>query len=124
MISKVVKTLVDADFKQLTKAESRIGSQTSKCFEVADANKSIARDIYTKYDPIAKEMYKYEPVAEHYVEEVPTIAYWSEKNIRLFNIPRRKGTRWRRTYRLILADGIAKVFADDRRASTISSNVQ
>ncbi|MBA0592618.1 hypothetical protein Gorai_009594, partial [Gossypium raimondii] len=68
--------------------------------ENIDANKSIARDIYTKYDPIAKEMYKYEPVAEHYEEKGYAMAPYLS---------------------LILADGIAKVFADDRRASTISS---
>ncbi|MBA0688956.1 hypothetical protein Goari_006710, partial [Gossypium aridum] len=51
-------------------------------------------------------MYKYEPVAEHYV-----VVQHSEE----------KGYAMAPYLSLILADGIAKVFADDRRASTISS---
>lgn len=64
---------------------------------MVDAAKSIAKTMYTKYEPTAKELYcKYEPVAEQYAVSawhalnllplfpraaevaVPTAAYWSE----------------------------------------------
>ncbi|KAK8982207.1 hypothetical protein V6N11_037381 [Hibiscus sabdariffa] len=103
---------------------------------VLDAAKTITRDVYTRCEPTAKEMYdKYEGVAEQYAVSawrslnhlplfpqaarviVPTAAYWSEKYNQAVCYSGERGYAVASYLPLIPTDRIAKVFGEGNRNS-------
>ncbi|GMI98825.1 small rubber particle protein2, LD-associated protein 2 [Hibiscus trionum] len=110
---------------------------------VVDAAKTITRDVYTKCEPTAKEMYdKYEPVAERYAVSawrslnrlpffpqlahivVPTAAYWSEKYNQVVYYSGERGYAVAPYLPLIPTDRIAKVFGEGHPVSSNGETVR
>lgn len=108
---------------------------------MVDAAKSIAKTMYTKYEPTAKELYcKYEPVAERYAVSawhalnllplfpraaevaVPTAAYWSEKYNLVVSQTAERGYTAASYLPLIPIEKIAKVFQEDDNGPTVSAS--
>ncbi|KAJ9187763.1 hypothetical protein P3X46_003184 [Hevea brasiliensis] len=108
---------------------------------IVEAAKSIAKTMYTKYEPTAKELYcKYEPVAEHYAVSawhtlnrlplfpqaaqvvVPTAARWSEKYNQLVSYAADRGYTAAAYVPLIPIERIAKVFHEGVNGPTVPTN--
>ncbi|KAI4349646.1 hypothetical protein L6164_010210 [Bauhinia variegata] len=106
---------------------------------VVDATKNITRNVYTKYEPTAKELYsKYEPVAEQYAVSawrrlnrlplfplvaeiylIPTAVYWSDKYNRVVSYMAKKDYTVAKHVPLIPRERIAKIFEEE---PSVSSN--
>ncbi|KAL2941031.1 Stress-related protein [Bienertia sinuspersici] len=104
---------------------------------VVDTASGIAKNVYIKYEPTARELYsKYEPVAEHYavsawrslnrlplfpkVAEVaiPTAARCTKKYNQTVNLGAEKGYRIANYLPLVPIEKIAKVFEEGREGET------
>ncbi|KAK3007854.1 hypothetical protein RJ639_014583 [Escallonia herrerae] len=108
---------------------------------VVDTAANIAKDVCTKYEPAAKELYyRYEPVAEQYAVStwrslnrlplfpqvaniaVPTAAYWSEKYNQAVICTAERGYTVSYYLPLVPLEKIAKLFEGAGNGPTVSTN--
>ncbi|KAJ7977545.1 Rubber elongation factor protein (REF) [Quillaja saponaria] len=117
-----------------------IASEVQRAGVVVTA-KNISNNVYTKYEPTAKDLYsKYEPVAEQYAASawrtlnqlplipqvaqiaIPTAAYWSEKYNQAVGYNSERGYTVATYLPLIPTERIAKVFEDAGNGPVVSTN--